>query len=729
MADIRTNLESIARFTESQLDSMTNVRDGITNLSSAFGQLNELLEAHLKFEQKREEVSERNKANAEAQARLTATINEEEAKRNKLIKEQIDSFEKLTALEEERTEQQQELYEIEKELKRLQEEYNEEIKKGTALESPLIKLLVERAKAQRELRRETEKSQKAQADISQETQNVAASVGGSLKDIAQSALGLDFSSSKLSGFAEAMGGAGGKGDMLKGVMDGMGKSFSKANMAMLAIDVGMGIITGVFNKFAEATLAAMKTTEDLGNTVGREFGAMKTYADAESLMRLAQQSKDADVTFAAAAKSAGALARASRGLFGNVIKNQQALANFVSEMEGFGVSIETSAKLFGEFGHIMGKDSVEDIKQLEEQAVSLAHQFNRSSEEIISSIGGMASRLAEFGGQAGDVALQIQKIGLAAGVSGEAVLEFGNNFAYLPNALESANQLNLIFQKNAFDGVQMFRMLQDGAEGQAAAFDSLLQNIATLDASYFGPGGVTKRRSLMASLKTLGIDQKESARLLKTVEDARNRGLDPLTALKQENAEQAKVNDAKAKFVSLSQKLIKLQDRFAVALAPVADKIGKIVDYINALDPETLKLIVSGVLAVGGALVGGGIGFLTGGPIGAAIGAIAGGALVGGGGLATMSSVDAFQDGILFQEPGKNAQIKKITTDPQDTIVTTAFKPGGPLAKMSSTPQGNKSIDLKVDLFGERLISKMVDLIDGENGNRRELEAVRYGTS
>ena len=61
--------------------------------------------------------------------------------------------------------------------------------------------------------------------------------------------------------------------------------------------------------------------------------------------------------------------------------------------------------------------------------------------------------------------------------------------------------------------------------------------------------------------------------------------------------------------------------------------------------------------------------------------------------------------------------------------MTTAFKPGGPLAAMGAQPNRRELLPLKVDVFGKEVINTMVDLVTAEQGARKELDAVIYSST
>ena len=176
---------------------------------------------------------------------------------------------------------------------------------------------------------------------------------------------------------------------------------------------------------------------------------------------------------------------------------------------------------------------------------------------------------------------------------------------------------------------------------------------------------------------------------------------------------------------NLTQSLAKLQEMFALSMAPVVKLLGQFVDYLNSIDPATLRTIfavIGGVSAVaGGALSGAAAGSIIPGA-GTLAGAIAGGVA----GLAGVGTVAALNDGIITVSGDK---VTAAPINSADDVTVMAKKPGGPLAEMGigGTATGPTTIQLTVDLFGERLIKKMVDLVSNEQALRATIQDVVQG--
>ena len=177
-------------------------------------------------------------------------------------------------------------------------------------------------------------------------------------------------------------------------------------------------------------------------------------------------------------------------------------------------------------------------------------------------------------------------------------------------------------------------------------------------------------------------------------------------------AKSAKENEKVMKpFNNLMEQLGKFQEKFAVALTPVVNRITSAVTALNELDTTSLQALM------GGAALGGIIGTAFGGPVGGIAGTVIGG-LVGSG----VGSV--IDDGVIVAQDG-NISTTKINS--ADDVRVVAAKPGGPIANFGGSAPSPRSIELVVSLFGKELIRNMVDLVESEQSTRRSLQDSMQG--
>jgi hypothetical protein len=607
------------------------------------------------------------------------------------------------------------------------------LRKGEALDKARA-AFIEAQKGIGNLEEATENLRKAYQDLAGDrglaraqtaVEEFSDSVSDSLKNVAQATLGIKFQQGAMGNLFESFQKAGQEGAKFTSVTQLFTKVAGKANLALMAVNATSAVGTAIRDKFVEATLSAAKTSQDLGDSLGRELGLLKSVGEVDSLLKLAQESNNANVTLASLGQAVAELQVATQGMFGNIAKERPELALFSNEMVGLGVSTQTTAELFGKFGKILGTDSVNDIKKLEKEAIKMARTFGLSSDAVIKDIAGMAESLAEFGDRTDDIALDVAKIAGSAKISSQSVLGFGKSFEFFPDAINAANELNLIFQRNVVDGQKLFMMMNDGTQGPGAAFRTFITDIGpALNDAFLG--STTNMRSFNRTLAQFGVTETDARKLAEDIVAANKQGRSLTQVLDERSKSIEKNEKALQGFSTLTKELTKLQDNFAVALGPVADILTKIVQGINSLNPRTLRIIgglaATVATAMGAAGTGAAIGTVLGGPAGTLLGGAIGGigSLITGG-IATA----AIADGVITSSGGKTTVTK---VDSQDDLKIVAAKPGGPISRMGST-SGVGTAEIVVSLFGEELVRRMVDLVDAEQGKRKAINSIVQGAA
>ena len=128
----------------------------------------------------------------------------------------------------------------------------------------------------------------------------------------------------------------------------------------------------------------------------------------------------------------------------------------------------------------------------------------------------------------------------------------------------------------------------------------------------------------------------------------------------------------------------------------------------SQMDKGTGRDVVGGLSTIGGA---------------AATGAMFGpwGALAGGVLGASAVALEHMNDGVIVSQGGKISTTK---INSADDVKVMAAKPGGPLAKMgvNGNASGPQNVEIVVSLFGQELVRKLVNLIEAEQGTRKEIK-------
>ena len=617
---------------------------------------------------------------------------EEQKQRTAELKAFNDELERQEQLQEDISEKERELIELQAEKLRLEkqfleasEERQEQIKEQLRGIASLTKGLKGRIEAEKELAKVT-------GDAAEATAN-------STQTLLAATLGLKSTGNAATNAAVAMS-KGAKGT------DILSKAFTGASGKALVMNTTMALAASIMSKFTEASLAAFKTSEELVTSLGKQAGIASNREQINSLMTMSQNTADANVTFAALGQATADLQAETQGLFGNILTGQKDLVRFSAEMTGLGVDTSTTAKLFGEFGSILGKDAVQQITKLEKSSIKLARTFGMSANKMIADVSSLAEELAIYGDRADDVALGVTKIATVTKVSGSSILKFGQQFEFMPDAIEKTNRLNLLFGKNVLNAKEMFDMMNNG-QGPAEALITAMDKIGpSLDENF--RKSLPKMRGLFAEM---GVGDKAAARLANTYIKAAGAG----RTFREEIDAQAKSAAANEKamkpFNNLMKQLAKFQEKFAVALTPVVNLITSAVEALNEMDTTILQAMM------GSAALGGIIGTAFGGPIGGIAGTVIGG-LVGSG---VGSIID---DGVIVASEG-NISTTKINS--ADDVRVVAAKPGGPISRFSGNASSPQSIELVVNLFGKELIRRMVDLVESEQSTRRSIQDSMQG--
>lgn len=620
---------------------------------------------------------------------------------------QLDVLDRRNRSLEELTENESKLLQVEEKLAAQRKEYLETVQAGNTADATRIKQTLERADALKTLI-----SQEKQLSASEDA--LADKLRGSADTFLQTALGINTQGNAITGLV---------GQMSQGskASDIMSKAFGGLKGKAFAAEVAFGVTTGVMNKFTEATTAAFMTSQQLEDSLGREAGLMTEGGQVEALLKMAQNSDNAHVSFERLGGAVRQMQEATRGLFGNLLETNQQLPLFAAEMHGLGVETTTTAELFGQFGMVLGKDGVNQVRRLETQTILLARTMGLNSDAMVKDVASMAESLAEFGDQSDDIALDMAKISAVTKISSKTMLGFTESFEYFPDAIAKAREMNLVFGRTVIDGDKMFKMMQDGALGPAAVMRETLKSIGeNIDQTFLD--SPAKMRALA---KQFGGNALEARRFAESAIQAKNSvgGLDAM--IEKEAGTLEKRRKAMKIQENLTQSLAKLQQMFALSMEPVVNLLERFVNYLNSIDPETLRTIFAVIGGVG-SVVGGALTGATAGSIIPGAGTLAGAIAGGVAGLAGVGTVAALNDGIITVS-GDNVTAAPINS--ADDVTIMAKKPGGPLASMGvgATGAGPRTIELTVDLFGERLIKKMVDLVSNEQALRATIQDVVQG--
>ena len=624
------------------------------------------------------------------------------AQLNQAESDQLDIIERRIKKTQVLTENESKLLALQDELAAQRQLYIAHVQAGNEADATAVRILIERTEAIKRLVAE-------EKELSDQEENLADKIRKGSVTMLEAATGIKTSGNALTGLA---------GQMSQGskASDILSKSFGGVKGAAMKSNIVLGIAAGIMGKVVEASTKAFHTSEQLVDSLGRQAGLSTERGQIDALLKVSQASENAHVTFEALGQATAELQTATKGMFGNLLTGKKEIPLFAAEMVGLGVDVGTTAEVFGQFGMILGKQGVAQIKKLETQTILLARTMGLSSESVLQDVASMAEDLAHYGEQSDDIAADIVKISAVTKVSSKSILKFTDSFAHFDDAMQKGRDLTHLFGTTAFDVNEMFQIMQDGTQGPAKAFSFALEGMIPLINDTF----INTPNKMKHFAEVLGMSRLEAANLARELNEANKVGTGVEGILAKTTATREKEIKAMEVQKSLTKSLAKLQQAFAISFAPVVTLLGKFVDILNSIDPETL-LIVSGMVA------GGITGFFMGGPVGAAIGAITGGgAAAAAGALGPAEETQKINDGVVTISGSK---VVATPVNSADDINIVANRPGGPIATMRPTGAGGGvgSVELVVDLFGERLIKRMVDLVSNEQNKRAVIQDVVQG--
>ena len=483
---------------------------------------------------------------------------------------------------EKRTEQEQKLLDITTMMRDVRKQIAEETKKGWKTDAAKAKL-----KALALERLATQKLVEVSNKLKDSEDELATSIHKSTTSLLEAATGIKTSGNAMTGLIKQMGEGSSAGDLL-------GKTFKASTLAASGANIMYGITAGVMSKFAEATLSAAKTSEQLMESLGRDTGIARTRTQIDAIRDMADETNNAAISQESLGATMGELQVATKGIFGNLAKGSQGIAVFAEEMRSTGVATQATGELFTKFGKILGKDAVPEIKGLEENVVKLAKHMGMSANDMVRDVADMADSLAAYGDASKNIALDIAEISAVTKLGSKDILKFTKSFEFMPDALNKANELNLTFGRAVIDGEKMWQMMNDGTKGPGEAFKYALTSMAPLIDDAF-LHSVPKMR---AFADNLGMNEADAARLAKTLKKVADAGGDVGAEIKKQTASYKTEQEALQGVTNMWTQLEAFQRKFAISLSPLADGIAEVLEWFNKLEKSTVQAIFVGVATV-----------------------------------------------------------------------------------------------------------------------------------
>ena len=418
-------------------------------------------------------------------------------------------------------------------------------------------------------------------------ESYATNLRSSTTSMIEAATGIKTTGNAFTGFIQQMGQGTKSGEIFR-------KTFMGVEGLTMGANLAFGVAAGTMSKFAEATGMAIKTGEGLLETLGRDTGIATTRDAVYAIEEMASSTSNASISFASLGKTIGEMQIATKGLFGNLAEGNMEIAMFGEEMRSVGVSVGSTGELFAKFGKILGTSggSIEQIKTLGKDVTKLAKGFHMSADSMMRDVAAMADSLAAFGKNAPEMALGIAEISAATKIGTDTIINFGKSFEFMPDAIQKANDLNLILGAQVIVGQKVWKMMNDGAEGPGKAWAYTMTEVGKhIDEDFLQ--SVPKMRAFAEQFDLSGT---AAARLGEQLAKANEtgQGFDELVAKAKEHHQANEQSLQSTK--TLNDNIAKFQEKFAIAMSPVTDILAGITGALAEMDATAAKAIGVGLV-------------------------------------------------------------------------------------------------------------------------------------
>lgn len=446
-----------------------------------------------------------------------------------------------------------------------------------AAEAKLAQALLDSEKAVDSNRKALLIQQKQLEASDEATKGLAESMGDLGSNVLAATLGIGKAGPIVSNFAKSMGAGNSAGETFKNVL-------GEINFASVGAGVALGAASSIASKFAEAFTMTLTTSEKLYVDLGRGAGVTR-----DQINQLYDTATDAgaDVTFSRLGEALGAIRTAAGGMAKAIGANENELALFATKMEAAGVSTSTTGQIFKSLAMVTGKDAPQATERFVQKIGAMAKAHGVAAETMLAQMGPVIEQLGDFGDNAERIAGQLAAISLNAKISAESIVNFARGFENFPDAINKANELNIIFQRSVVNGQELFDMMASGA-GPAEVFKSVIGSIGEEITSVDFLNNPIKIRAVA---QQLGMTAGQVRNLSRELSAARDSGMSFEEALEKQAEKQAGINDAMQTYTSLSEKSAAFTEKLAIGFSVFASIMGAILDGLNRMGDGTAKVL------------------------------------------------------------------------------------------------------------------------------------------
>lgn len=351
------------------------------------------------------------------------------------------------------------------------------------------------------------------------------------------------------------------------------------------------LAAGVFTLFTETMVKNLILLDKVSANFAAATGAGRGFSGV--IQEAQANNRQFNVSLEESGKATQALFEGFIGFRGASDATQTSLVELTSQLGKFGVDGTTAANVLNFFSTNLGK-STEESAALTKQLAMMGPRIGISTSKITKDFQASLPTLAVYGDRAIDVFQGIAGSARLAGVETSKMLDLANKFDTFSDSAETAGKLNAILgtQISAQEMLmatesERIEMLIRSTQATGVAFDQLGRFEQKAIAAAAGISDLSEAQRIFGM--DLAEFQKQQATLDKSakVQEDFNNALEAMIPLKE-------------KFMSLFSRFVPIVTPFLEGMHSILDAAG---DFLETFEPETLRAIGTGIMALAGGFV------------------------------------------------------------------------------------------------------------------------------
>ena len=351
------------------------------------------------------------------------------------------------------------------------------------------------------------------------------------------------------------------------------------------------LAAGVFTLFTETMVKNLVLLDKVSANFAAATGAGRGFSGV--IQEAQANNRQFNVSLEESGKATQALFESFIGFKDASRGTQTSLVELTSQLGKFGVEGTTAINLLNFFSTNLGK-STEESAALAKQLAMMGPRIGISTSKITKDFQSALPTLAVYGDKAIDVFQGIAGSARLAGVETSKMLDLANKFDTFSDSAETAGKLNAILgtQISAQEMLmatesERIEMLIRSTQATGVAFDQLGRFEQKAIAAAAGISDLSEAQRIF------GMDLAEFQKQQAT--------LDQSAKVQQE------FNNALEAMIPLKEKFMSLFSRFVPIVTPFLEGMHSILDaagnFLETFEPETLRAIGTGIMALAGGFV------------------------------------------------------------------------------------------------------------------------------